>query len=313
MNGLKEKILIMAILMASFGAQAQYQMLNDTDLNGVTGQGGVTIELDANASIGEIQYRDQGSLFMTDVQIGGVGLNGVTYADGSAAGTALDNLKIGIDIAGDGSDLGQAYGLAKINDPDVTELANFGDHGEVAPVIDDGDLVIALDSIDQNDGVDMALNIGRVSLADSNVGPGISMIANTGTVLMSNLHLNAQLGPIDIVIDGTSSVTNINAYFMASGVVSFDFIATGLEFIIHNGRGADVLGYSNSRGDIASFAHAQIDIGPHVDSAKGLRVEVTDFSGDVDLEYITFGTAPSIGNVYLTDLSARAYMNVYGH
>ncbi|MDL0429654.1 DUF6160 family protein [Marinobacter sp. TBZ242] len=330
MKGLKKVALVTAISAASFGAQAEMQALDDSTMSNMTGQAGVTIELDANVSIGEIQYKDQGSLFMSDIAIGGAGLNGHTYADGTAAGTALDNLKIDIDIAGDGTDLGQSYGLAKINDPDVVEVANtgiqvptdpltgaaVGGQGEVAPTIDDGDLVIALDAIDQNDGVDLALNVGEVRLGDSSQGVNETTGAyttGTGTVLLSNLRMNGQIGPIDIVIDGTTSNMNVNAYFQAGGQVTMPFMATSLGFKIHNGRGDDQLIYTNSRGDVAAFAHAQVDISPNADTTKGLNVNVQDFSGDIDLTNITLGTAPSIGSVYLTDLSVRADMNVYGH
>lgn len=330
MKGLKKIALVTAIAGASFGAHAEMQALNDTAMGSVTGQAGVTIELDANVSIGEIQYKDQGSLFMTDIAIGGAGLNGHQYADGSFAGTSLDNLKIDIDIAGDGNDLGQAYGLAKITDPDVVNVTGgaaqagpidpltgipLGGNGEVAPTIEDGDLVIALDAIDQNDGVDLALNIGSVSLGTSAKVAGDSMAggAGTGTVLLSDLRMIGQIGPIDIVIDGTTSNMNVNAYFQAGGQVTMPFMATSLGFKIHNGRGTDALIYTNTRGDFAAFAHAQVDISPNADSDKGLRVNVQNFSGDIDLTNITLGTAPSIGDVYLTDLSVRADMNVYGH
>ncbi len=329
MKGLKKIALVTAISAASFGAQAELKALDDTAMSNMTGQAGVTIELDANVSIGEIQYKDQGSLFISDVAVGGAGLNGHAYADGSFAGTALDNLKIDIDIAGDGTDLGQSYGLAKITDPNVVEVVNTGinvptdaltgaatgGQGEVAPTIDDGDLVIALDAIDQNDGVDMALNIGEIRLGDSTQGVQAdgSHTVGTGTVLLSNLRMNAQVGPIDIVIDGTTNNMNINAYFQAGGQVTMPFMATSLAFKIHNARGTDALIYTNNRGDVAAFAHAQVDISPAADTAKGLRVNVQDFSGDIDLTNITLGSAPSIGDVYLTDLSVRADMNIYGH
>lgn len=334
MKGLNKIALVTAISAASFGAQAELKALDDTAMSNMTGQAGVTIELDANVNIGEIQYKDQGSLFISDVQVGGAGLNGHTYADGTRAGNALDNLKIDIDIAGDGTDLGQAYGLAKITDSNITEVVNtgigvptkldpitgnpvdVGGKGEVAPTIDDGDLVIALDGIDQNDGVDLALNIGEIRLGDSSQGvqaDGTYAAGGTGTVLLSNLRMNAQVGPIDIVIDGTTNNMNINAYFQAGGQVTMPFMATSLGFKIHNARGTDALVYTNSRGDVAAFAHAQVDISPNADTTKGLNVNVQDFSGDIDLTNITLGSAPSIGDVYLTDLSVRADMNIYGH
>ncbi len=358
MKGLKKIALVTAISAASFGAQAEMVALEDGAMSNMTGQAGVTIELDANVSIGEIQYKDQGSLFLSDIAVGGAGLNGYQYDDGTFAGSALDNLKIDIDIAGpSGSqDLAQSYGLAKINtggdvnqvlgdmvnpeakpgpsqvlfsiDPVTGDpiprtdangdplIANVGGNGEVAPIIEDGDLVIALDAIDQNDGVDMALNVGEIRLGDSSQGVDKATGAHTvgtGTVLLSDLRMNAQLGPIDIVIDGQDNNMNINAYFQAGGQVTMPFMATSLGFKIHNSRGDDQLAYLNSRGDIASFAHAQVDISPNADTAKGLNVNVQNFSGDIDLTNITLGSAPSIGDVYLTDLSVRADMNIYGH
>ncbi|MFE8069726.1 DUF6160 family protein [Marinobacteraceae bacterium S3BR75-40.1] len=321
MKGLKKIALVTAIAGASFGAQAELKAMNDSAMGDVTGQAGVTIELDANVSIGEIQYKDQGSLFMKGVTIGGLGQLGMTDGDGNAYGTSLDNLKIDIDIAGSaGGDLGQAYGLDKITDTRITTVANTGTHGEVRPTIEDGDLVIALDAIDQNDGVDMYLGVQEVSLGTSSEGVdpatgSYTPTSGTGTVLLSNLNMAAQLGPIDIVIDGQTNNMNINAYFQAGGQVTMPFMATSMGFKVHNSRGSDVLVYTNGKAtpDVASFAHAQVDISPNTDTTKGLNVNVTDFSGDIDLTNITLGSAPAIGHVFMTDLSVQANMNVYGH
>jgi hypothetical protein len=59
-----------------------------------------------------------------------------------------------------------------------------------------------------------------------------------------------------------------------------------------------------------SFAHVQMAIGA---SDNGLSVNLRDFSGDIDLTDITMGSSPSIGNLYITDLSISAQMEIYGH
>ena len=66
-----------------------------------------------------------------------------------------------------------------------------------------------------------------------------------------------------------------------------------------------------------SFAHAQVDVGVAEDylgaDQDALRVNVQDFSGDLDLTNISMGNGVSIGSVYMTDLAVTADMTIYGH
>lgn len=284
MKGLKKIALCSAVALAPFAANADMKALNDSDMGSVTGQAGVTIDLSANVSIGEIAYQDQGYLALTGVSLAGKG------------GTDLDDIRLTIDVAGDGSDLGNtAMASAYLG------AGALPGHNDVA--VDDGDLVISLRSQSGNP-VDFNLGIDSVSLSDA--GGDVGSLAGRGTVLVSNLSLDGLIGPVDIVVDGSTNNMNINAYFNAEGSITMPFIGTSFDLYIGNKRGPG--------SGAGPFAHAQADVGVVEHNGEDvLGVDVTDFSADIDLENINTGGAENIGNLYMTDLVVTADMKIYGH
>ncbi|MGO1749218.1 MAG: DUF6160 family protein, partial [Marinobacter sp.] len=66
MKGLKKIALATAIAAAPFAANAELQAMNDTAMGDVTGQAGVTIELETKVSIGQFKYTDEGSFAVND-------------------------------------------------------------------------------------------------------------------------------------------------------------------------------------------------------------------------------------------------------
>ncbi|MDI9245520.1 DUF6160 family protein [Marinobacter sp. CHS3-4] len=284
MKGLKKIALCSAVALAPFAANAEMTALDDSAMGSVTGQAGVTIDLSANVSIGEIAYQDQGFLALSGVSLTG------------QAGSDLDDIRLTIDVAGDGTDLGNTAMASAYLGADALPT-----HNDVA--VDDGDLVISLRSQSGNP-VDFNLGIDSVALGGS--GSTIGDVAGSGgTVLVSNLSLDGLIGPVDIVIDGSSNNMNINAYFNADGNIDMPFIGTSFDLYIGNKRG----------GGAGPFAHAQADVGVTQNAAGEdvLGVNVTDFSADVDLENINTGGTASIGSLYMTDLVVTADMKIYGH
>ncbi|AHI29931.1 DUF6160 family protein [Marinobacter similis] len=311
MKGLKKIALVAAVAAAPFAANAEMQALNDASMGAVTGQAGVTIDLSANVTIGEIAYEDQGFLAFSDVSLSGQG------------GTDLDDIRLTIDVAGDTTN--QDLGTAALG---ATYLAGAGfdvsGANETAQAVTDGDLVIGLRS-QSGLPVDFNLSVGEIFLSKSGSTVGaLQSRANGGTggtTLVSALSIDGFLGPIDIVINEESNSLNVNAYFSAEGSLTMPFMGTSLDFELHNRRGATVSG--TLAGTDYSFAHAQVDVSV-VDShnagtvtapnnISALRVNVQDFSGDLDLTNINTGGTESIGNVYMTDLAVRADMVIYGH
>ncbi|SFM55049.1 DUF6160 family protein [Marinobacter zhejiangensis] len=313
MKGLKKIALATAVAAVPFAAQAELRAIDDAAMGDVTGQSGITVELSAEVSVGEIAYQDDGFLAITGVTIGG-----------AAPGTALDDVKVYIDVAGTGgiADTGaQAMGSqyltgAAAASGGVVAWSDTNPGRDTMPTVQDGDLVIGLRSV-SGMPIDYGVSVGSVSLAKSTSTVG-DLASTAGTTLVSNMNITGLLGPIDIVIQEDTSVMNINAYFNAQGTLNADFVGTYLDFELHNRRGADTNNLNIGGGAVdTSFAHAQVDIGLATNAAgeDALAFNVNNFSGDLDLTNIRMGNAanPSIGNVYMTDVAVNAQMTVYGH
>ncbi|GGC72386.1 DUF6160 family protein [Marinobacter halophilus] len=96
MKGLKKIALATVIAAAPFASHAGMKALDDTSMGNVTGQAGVTIELETQVSIGTFTYTDEGSFNVNDIVLGGSGVAG-------GPGTnLLDDLYIDIDVEADG-------------------------------------------------------------------------------------------------------------------------------------------------------------------------------------------------------------------
>ncbi|MBZ2167917.1 DUF6160 family protein [Marinobacter sp. F4216] len=303
MKGLKKVVLATAVAAAPFAAQAELKALDDTSMSSVTGQAGVTIDLEATVSIGEVAYQDGGYLAFTGVDI--------TGSDGVSA---LDNVRMFIDVVGaSGTDLGSpARGAAYLGGLGI----DASTVNEALPALDDGDLVISLRAQDPTAGVDYGLGIDTISLAESTGTRGNLYEAGvtTSTVLVSDLQIGGNLGPIDIVIKEDTKNMNINAYFNAFGSLDMPFVGTSMNFALHNNRGDSTATGGSQQ---TSFAHAQVDVsvtpGYAATSDDTLHVVVQDFSGDLDLTNINTGGTASIGSLYMTDLAITADMHIYGH
>lgn len=342
MKGLKKLALATAVASIPFAAQAELKALDDSMMGNVTGQNGITIELEAEVGIGEIAYEDAGFLAISDVKIGGA-QNPLTGTGGTSG--ALDDIALYIDVAGENKagdtaqatiGMGNTYLVGADTDkPNVTWTNTQTGTGGAAsyeagmPEVEDGDLVIGIRSV-SGVPVDFGVSIGAVSLATqaegkSNIGNLDSLRranGGTSTTLVSDLDISGLLGPIDIVIQEDQNALNVNAYFNANGSLNADFIGTYMDFKLHNSRGDDTNGLTivDASGTPivdTSFAHAQVDLGTSTNNAgeDALAFNINNFSGDLDLENIRMGssTADSIGNIYMTDLSVTAKMTVYGH
>jgi hypothetical protein len=166
MKGLKRLALVAAVSAVSSGAMAELTLLDDSSMEDVTGQAGLTIDVESQWEIGEFAYHDAGYLLIQGIRMGGMGMgNG---SGDPATQSLLDNLRLEIDIAGDGTggDNELAYGFSNMRDiaqmyVDATnadtvfaDIASGVDstRGNIAiddkRVYGDGDLVIHFDFTD---------------------------------------------------------------------------------------------------------------------------------------------------------------------
>ena len=114
--------------MSSSLSFAELKAIDDEILSDVTGRAGLTIDIDMGIEIGEFMYKDAGSIVMQGIRMGGMDRSGDvgtafdgsvgivaaandcqtaagSYSNNSCGTTGLNNVRIEVDIAGDGSDL----------------------------------------------------------------------------------------------------------------------------------------------------------------------------------------------------------------
>ncbi len=268
-------------LMAAFSAQAELTMLDDTSLAGVTGQAGLTLELDVEINVSEIAYHDAGYLAIEDFTWGGVDRTGVAGVTGR-----FENWKMVIDVANGTEKL--AYGFSELDDyygkvsaPDADWAAAIANNDDAA-VHGDGDLVFHNTSVNLFDGTrydratdsDVALpggtagqpsnrfvdamddwrnsapfgvRIGEVRLHDSGYQVGTKV--DSGTILMSNFNAEVLTGPLDIIIqnNGDGSTNGVpDSKLLISDYFEISDLDVKFDFV---GVGIEGFRFHNRRGD----------------------------------------------------------------
>ncbi|MCW9009671.1 DUF6160 family protein [Marinobacter sp.] len=227
MKGLKKIALATAVAAVPFAAQADLKALDDTTMGNVTGQAGVTIELETEVSIGEFRYTDEGYLAVNDISIGGGSVE--RDANGAVTGVSgmLDDLVIDIDVEADGDafidvhsisgapiDFAMAVGSASLNatdgSGDSTLLAsNIGIEGNLGLLNIRVDT--ATDNLIMNVGfnvtdMDMDVDFLGVNVRDLTVY-GATYYENGGAVDAASMFAQAQI----TVGKGTSAATGGDA------------------------------------------------------------------------------------------------------
>ncbi|WP_175497226.1 DUF6160 family protein [Marinobacter pelagius] len=310
---------------------AEFRALDDSSLSTVTGQAGVTIELETRLTMDSLTWTDEGSLSVNGLRLSGQN------------DTVLDNMKLTLDIAGDGEVLEHGFseiarranaGLLDPSDPDVAEaLATYSVNGEFGKQFDSGDLVIHLGAIDYGDPTSLNDYLQAVDFELA-----VDSIVTSGTegsaTLFSDMLLQGYVGPTDLVIrnqgGNTRTLANGNVvsgselqldthfeitngslnWDAADLILLFNFAAVGIEGLqIHNRRGDDTLGHFGM-----AHATAKLSRGTSAASAvEGLSVHDVEFRADIDMPIFRIG-GTSIGSVQFTDFAITdTTMMVYGH
>ncbi len=183
----------------------------------MTGQAGVTIELETKLNIDHLIWTDEGSLG---------GINGLRLSGQND--TVLDNMKLTIDIAGSGEVLEHGFseiarranaGLLDTSNPDVADaLAKYSVGGSFGKQFDNGDLVIHLGGASDYGDPPTSLT-DYLQAVDFELA--IDSITTTGSEgsasLFSNILLQGYIGPpTDLVIrnngGATRTLANGNVY-----------------------------------------------------------------------------------------------------
>ena len=310
MKGLKKIALATAVAAAPFAAQAELQAMDDSMMGNVTGQAGVTIELETEVAIGQFTYTDEGTFAVKDIKLGGAGVS--SSASAGSYGTLLDELEIKIDIADNGNAIIHV-GSLQLSDPSDPNSA---------PV-----------------PIDWGFTAGSMEL-EGNGGEN--------TVLVSNMDAWGLLGALDIVVDtadvdgqaGTGTL-NIDAAFTVNDM-NFDveFLGIGVRGMTINSSeaGGETLGaaglaaiFGDDPNNLtpeeqrkvglaqAGFAIVGLDVykgdglGTNSTATGVLRIDVDDVLMDINVAETNIGGA-NIGTIGIDNLHiSNTKLAVYGH
>ena len=119
MKGLKKIALATTIAAVSTGALAELKALDDSAMGELTGQAGLTIDIETKWSIGEFAYVDAGVVVLKDLAMGG---NSNELNAAGEANDMMDNIRLTLDVAGAGGAGGVgaagdnigAYGMSEV-------------------------------------------------------------------------------------------------------------------------------------------------------------------------------------------------------
>ena len=249
--------------LSSHSVFAEMRQINDSDLSDVTGQAGLTIDIAMGIEIGEFMYKDAGSIVVQGMRLGGmdnsaevgtkysaaVGLladptgidpTGSVIDDNAGGTTGLDNIRILVDISGDGSDthnngtiqlpygLGTAgiadnyfnWGWGRHTNTSGAGAAGCGNNGTCEIQLGDGDLFIHADATDlqaTRNGrpytiADFGMEFDAFKLKDSTyvAGDDIKDLGGSAssaqsTTLMSNYRMEGFFGGFDMLLENNGN------------------------------------------------------------------------------------------------------------
>ncbi|MEQ5833933.1 DUF6160 family protein [Marinobacter sp. NFXS9] len=279
MKGLKKIALATAVAAAPFAAQAELKAMDDGAMGNVTGQAGVTIELETKVDIGAVTYTDEGSFAVSGVHIGGGAVT--TDADGNVTGVdgLLDDLKIDIDVE------------------------------------DDGDAAIHVGSVSGNP-IDFAVGIESASLIASDASESTLLASNIGlTGLLAQLDIRVDTATDTLITDVAFNITDMDMDIDFLGVGIRDLTITGANTF--GGTYADAGGTSASP-LAGTFAVAQMTVGKATGvagsaSGEALEIGIPEFVADVNVGQTLIG-GTNIGTISLDNLAiTQTNMKIYGH
>ncbi|MDS1310438.1 DUF6160 family protein [Marinobacter xiaoshiensis] len=287
MKGLKKIALITAMAAAPFAANAELQAMNDTAMGDVTGQAGVTIELETKVSIGQFKYTDEGSFAVNDIVLGGAGVTAI--GAGAGFNDLLDQIKVDIDIA------------------------------------DDGDAIIHVGTLDGNP-IDWGLEVGSMQLLAGNTGSDsttlISNLSGFGMLAQLDIKVDTATDHLNLVAAFDVQNMNFDVDFLGVGVRGLKISGAGADadaVAMYTANGYDFGNMPPEQQAVfAGFANANLDVykGTGLGASTAvdvLRIDVNNIFMDVSVASIEIGGA-SIGSVALDNVAVtNTKLAVYGH
>ncbi|NWO04767.1 MAG: hypothetical protein HLX50_03445 [Alteromonadaceae bacterium] len=295
MKGLKKIALATAVAAAPFAAHAELQAMDDMAMGAVTGQSGVTIELETKVSVGQFKYTDEGSFAVNDIVLGGAGVT--TVGAGAGYNDLLDELKIDIDVA------------------------------------DDGDAVIHVGTLDGNP-IDWGMTVGSMELLPGSTGSDsttlISNLSGFGNLAALDIRVDTATDHLNLVAAFDVQNMDFDVDFLGVGIRGLKVTGAGADaeaVAMYTEHNVDFDNMPPEQQQIfAGFANANLDIykgdglGGATPETDVLRIDVNNIFMDVNIADVQIGgdiaggAGKSIGSVALDNVAVTdTKLAIYGH
>jgi len=306
MKGFK-KLALVAAIAAPISSVHALEALDDSMLSDMTGQSGVSIELDTKVTIDKFTYTDEGSIMLDNIAFGGAGL-----VDGTS-GDRFDDVLIDIDVDAAGNlvihlgstnlpgvltgsapvDFGLTvggFGLAAAGSTatETTIASNIALAGTLGPqdivILNDGSNTIKAQGYFEVTGGGMNVDIAGIGISNLTIGQDGNPFASA-----TDAQGNAKLVDYSSKVVDPSGTT---ADALGSGDDNWAFYGV----TIGTTAGSDV---TNPVSDALSLT---------VDSFN------VDIAMDVTMGKNAAGTALSIGSIAMDNLDVSGTkLVIYGH
>ena len=274
MKSLKQSALVLAIAGLPLSGYAELKPLHDADMGQITGQAGVTIELETQVTMDEFTYTDEGTLGISDIFIGGADridmfeefTSGRDAIFGTSSTDLIDNIKIELDVA------------------------------------DDGDAIINVFPITARP-VDFAVRTGAWELRGN---------GGESTLLADNFSAEGLILQAQATVDTDTDTLNLTTRFAIDELeLDVPFMAVGIRDMRITGAGYDP--DNPSLLPLFTLVDMDIYKDANAAGTDCLAIDINTFEADMSIGQVLVG-GTSIGSVGLDDLAIRnTSMRVYGH
>jgi len=312
MKGFK-KLALVAAIAAPFSSVHALEALDDSVLSDMTGQSGVTIELDTKVTMDSFTYTDEGSLVMSNIAFGGASVAS-TSAEAWNESDRLDEVKIDIDVTAEGNltihlgstdlagvltdtnplDFGLSVGSVGLSGTNGT--SQIASNINLAGVLGPQDIVIA-----NNNANGLIVAQGYFEVKDGGMNIDVAGVG------VSNLTIGQDDNPF-----ASATYTDKDGNAVAKAVNYTDQAAVGA---MTGGATTDASAVGTGDDNWAFYA-VTISTGT---SATGvtdaLVMSVDSFNVDIAMDVgIGNGSSNNIGHIAMENLNVSGTtMTVYGH
>lgn len=274
MKSLKQTALVLALAGLPLTGNAELKPLNDDHMGNITGQAGVTIELETRIDIGEFRYTDEGSLSIKDIFIGGANRTDM---------------------------------FAEFDDPNIRQLL----FGESSDLIDN--IKIEIDVLDDGDAqinvfplvaapIDFAVRTGEWTLQGD----------TDSTLIADNLSVEGVVTELKFHVDTETDVLNLQTLFAVDKLdVDVPFLAMGIRDMRVTGANYDPSNPLITR--LGAKVDMDVYNGVNSAGNSALAIDLQTFEADVSIGQVLVG-GTSIGSFSMDNLAIQdTRMRVFGH